>query len=449
MASIWGAIRIGLLDMRGDLRRFLLLVVCLAVGTALISGVNSVGSSITRAIDDGAAELMGGDVELSRADRLATAEERTTMAGFGAVSTIVDTNLRAESPAGDAFVDLTAVGATYPLLGQVVSPQLAAGESVHRLLAPANDVHGALVDPVLLDQLGLAIGDGFRLGGTEFQVRGTLTKLPDGPVRGFRLGLTAVVTDAGFAAVSDRTSPLPGLGSWFRYKLLLDDRDAEAGKTALEAAFADSGWTVRSARDGLGQMVRYYDLFMRFLVIVGLGSLLIGGVSVWTGMQAYIAERASVIAILRSMGATRARIFIHFFAQVAALAGVGVGIGLLIGGGAAFAVLPIIGRAVGIDLAATVHVQPLLVAAAAGLVTAFAFAYLPLQQAQAIRPVLLFRSKGLSAPPIGWRALLLSWQVLPLIAAVQISRNEFMAARKRPNILFCIADDASCRLSVT
>jgi putative ABC transport system permease protein len=417
MASIWGAIRIGLLDMRGDLRRFLLLVVCLAVGTALISGVNSVGSSITRAIDDGAAELMGGDVELSRADRLATSDERATMDTFGAVSTIVDTNLRAESPTGDAFVDLTAVGPTYPLLGQVLSPQLPAGESVHQFLAPVNDIHGALVDPVLLDQLGLAIGDSFGLGGTEFQVRGTLTKLPDGPVRGFRLGLTAVVTDAGFAAVSDRTSPLPGLGSWYRYKLLLDDRDAEAGKTALETAFADSGWTIRSARDGLGQMVRYYDLFMRFLVIVGLGSLLIGGVSVWTGMQAYIAERASVIAVLRSMGAGRSRIFIHFFAQVAALAAVGVGIGLLIGGGAAYAVLPIIGRAVGIDLAATLHVQPLLVAAGAGFVTAFAFAYLPLQQAQTIRPVLLFRSKGLSAPPIEWRALLLSWQVLPLIAA--------------------------------
>ncbi len=417
MGSVWGAIRIGLLDMRGDLRRFLLLVVCLAVGTALISGVNSVGSSITRAIDDGAAELMGGDVELSRADRLATDEERAIMAGFGAVSTIVDTNLRAESATGDAFVDLTAIGPTYPLLGQVVSPQLPAGQSVHQFLAPVADIHGALIDPLLLDQLGLAIGDSFGLGGTEFQVRGTLTKLPDGPVRGFRLGLTAVVTDAGFASVSDRTSPLPGLGSWFRYKLLLNDRDAEAGKAALEAAFADSGWTVRSARDGLGQMVRYYDLFMRFLVIVGLGSLLIGGVSVWTGMRAYIAERASVIAILRSMGATRSRIFIHFFAQVAALAAVGVGIGLLIGGGAAFAVLPIIGRAVGIDLAATVHAQPLLVAAAAGLVTAFAFSYLPLQQAQTIRPVWLFRAKGLAAPPVEWRALLLSWQVLPLIAA--------------------------------
>ena len=190
--------------------------------------------------------------------------------------------------------------------------------------------------PLMLDQLGIAVGDSFQLGGTEFQVRGTLTKLPDGPVRGFRLGLTALIT-ARRALPSSPTAPrrcrawAPGSAT----RSCSTDRDAEAGKAAARGAFADSGWTVRSARDGLGQMVRYYDLFMRFLVIVGLGSLLIGGVSVWTGMQAYIAERANVIAVLRSMGADRSRIFIHFFAQVAALAAVGVGIGLLIGGGVA------------------------------------------------------------------------------------------------------------------
>ncbi|MET3923997.1 FtsX-like permease family protein [Devosia sp. 2618] len=417
MRSLLAAVRIGLLDMRGDLRRFLLLVVCLAVGTALIAGVNSVGASITRAIDDSAAELMGGDLELSRADRVASADELATMAQFGIVSSVVDTNLRAETMTADAFVDLSAVGPTYPLLGQIVSPQMASGTPLYEFLAERDGHHGALVDPLLLDQLGISVGDTFSLGGTTFQARGTLSKLPDSAVRGFRLGLTTLITTDGFATVSDRTSPLPGLGSWFRYKLLLNDRDAEAGKTALEDVFADTGWTVRSARDGLGQMVLYYDLFMRFLVIVGLGSLLIGGVSVWTGMQAYIAERAGVIAVLRSMGADRSRVFIHFFSQVAMLAAVGVGIGLIIGGGAAYFVLPFIGQAVGIGLAPQLHIQPLLVAAGAGFVTAFAFAYLPLQQAQTIRPVLLFRSKGLSAPPIDWRGLLLSWQVLPLIAA--------------------------------
>ena len=418
MPKLWPAIRIGLLDMRGDLRRFLLLVTCLAVGTALIAGVNSVGASITRAIESGAAEIMGGDIELSRADRLASADELTAMQGLGTVVGVIDTNLRADSFSAEAFADVSAVGPGYPLFGAVSSPHMPAGTDVTAFLAEVDDTPGALVDAVMLDQLGIAVGDSIDLGGTEFSVRGTLGQLPDAPVRGFRLGLPVLITGDGFGVVSDRTSPLPGLGTWYRYKVDLADSDIEAGLAAANAQFGESGWTIRSARDGLGQMVRYYDLFMRFLVIVGLGSLLIGGVSVWTGMRAYIAERSSVIATMRSIGAGRSRVFTHFFAQVAALALVGVAIGLLAGGSVAFLILPSIGGAVGIPLAPAIHVQPLLIAAGTGLVTAFAFAYLPLQQAQAIRPVLLFRARGLDAPPVDWKDLLLSWQVLPLLAAI-------------------------------
>jgi putative ABC transport system permease protein len=417
MRSILAAIRIGLLDMRGDLRRFGLLVVCLAVGTALIAGVSSVGESIRTAVERDAAVLMGGDVELSRTDRGATGEELVQFEGFGRIASAVDTNVRAELGDRDAFVDLVAVGPNYPLLGQVSSPQLAAGESPFARLGFENGMFGALVSPIMLGQLGLAVGDTFTLGGTPFQVRGMLASLPDSAVRGFRLGLPTLISTEGLAVLGDRTSPLPGLGTFFRYKVDLADGDAEGGKTALQAAFAQSGWTVRSARDGLGPMVRYYDLFMRFLVIVGLASLLIGGVSVWTSISAYIAERSSVIAVLRSMGATRTRVFLHFFAQVGALAAVGVGIGLAIGASVALIAIPIVGRAVGVSLAPQLYAQPLLVAAGVGLVTAFAFAYLPLQQAQEIRPVTLFRAKGLAAPPVDWRALFGSLQIIPLIIA--------------------------------
>ncbi len=418
MPKIWPAIRIGLLDMRGDLRRFLLLVTCLAVGTALIAGVNSVGASISRAIDSGAAEIMGGDLELSRADRLATAEELTAMQALGRVVAIIDTNLRAETWDGEGFADVSAVGPGYPLFGTVSSPNLPTGTDVSTFLAEQDGNPGALVDAVMLDQLGIGVGDTFGLGGTEFSVRGTLGQLPDAPVRGFRLGMPVLITSDGFGVVSDRTSPLPGLGTWYRYKIDLQGADLDTSLTSAADRFGDSGWTIRTARDGLGQMVRYYDLFMRFLVIVGLGSLLIGGVSVWTGMRAYIAERSGIIAVMRSMGAGRSRVFIHFFSQVAALALVGVLIGLIIGGSVASLILPSIGAAVGIPLVAAIHPAPLLIAAGTGLVTAFAFAYLPLQQAQTIRPVLLFRSKGLDAPPVDWKSLLLSWQVLPLIAAI-------------------------------
>ncbi|RUT34755.1 FtsX-like permease family protein [Arsenicitalea aurantiaca] len=418
MGRLLKAVRIGLLDMRGDLRRFALLVVCLAVGTALIAGVNLVGATITRAVNEDTALLMGGDIELSRADRPADAGELALFARYGQVAQVTDTNVRAENGALGAFVDLVSVDEAYPLLGSVRSLDLAEGERPAGLLAPREGVPGALLDPLLLDQLGLSVGDEFEIGGTVFEARGTFRSLPDGPVRGFRLGMPALITIEALQTISDRTSPLPGLGTWFRYKLLFDNMDAEAGRAEIEAALDDPGWTVRSARDGLGPMVRYYDLFMSFLVIVGLASLLIGGVSVWTSISAYVAERANVIAILRSMGSGTGRIFIHFLSQVAVLALVGVGIGLLVGTVAALLVLPTIGEAVGIALTARFDPRPLLVAGGVGLLTAFAFSYLPLQQAQTITPVSLFRSKGLGIPPIDWRRLMGSVHVLPMIGAV-------------------------------
>ncbi|MEO8756549.1 MAG: FtsX-like permease family protein [Devosia sp.] len=417
MRGIWTAIRIGLLDMRGDFRRFGMLIVCLAVGTALIAGVSSVGASIKQAVEQDAAILMGGDLELSRDDRPANAGELAKMATFGRVSTVIETNVRAEWDAHDAFVDLVSVGNTYPLLGKVSSPQLPAEQKPFDFLGLRDGSYGALVDPVMLDQLGIKIGDIFQLGGTPFQARGALGKLPDSAVRGFRLGLTALISTDGFATLSDMTSPLPGLGTLYRYKLLPTTHGDGSLQAAVVAAIGDAGWTIRTPSDGLGPMVHYYDLFMRFLVIVGLASLLIGGVSVWTGISAYVSERANVIAVMRSIGAERARIFVHFFAQVTTLALIGVGLGLLVGASIGFLVLPVVAQSIGVNLPNSFHAQPLLVAAAIGLVTAFAFSYLPLQQALNIKPMILFRSKGLASPPFEWRTLVGSVQVIPVILA--------------------------------
>lgn len=417
MKGVWAAIQLGLLDMRGDIRRFGVLVVCLAVGTALIAGVSTVGTSIKQAVERDAAVIVGGDIELSRADRPGTAAELASIATFGKVATVIDTNVRAKSPANDAFVDLISVGQGYPLAGAVMSEGLPAGTSPFDFLGLRDGMYGALVDPLLLDKLGAKVGDTIQLAGTPFEARGTLLKLPDGAVRGFRLGLPTLISTEGFAILSDTTSPLPGLGTYFRYKVLADGHDAEQLRAGLVAALGDTGWTIRTPRDALGAMVRYYDLFMRFLVIVGLASLLIGGVSVWTGISAYISERASVIAVMRSVGASRARIFLHFFSQIATLALVGVGIGLLFGAGTGLLALPIVGQAIGVALPPALYAQPLLIAAAVGLVTAFAFSYLPLQQALNIEPIILFRSRGLASPQFAWRRLVASVQVIPVLVS--------------------------------
>src|SRR5690606_34930602 len=116
MRALFAAARVGLKEMAGDWHRFWLLIICLAVGTALIAGVSSVSSAITRAVDENAAQLMGGDLELTRSDRAANAEELAILNASGVIASVVETNLGAESPNGDAFVDLIAAGPGYPLL---------------------------------------------------------------------------------------------------------------------------------------------------------------------------------------------------------------------------------------------------------------------------------------------------------------------------------------------
>lgn len=417
MRGLGAALQLGILDMRGDIRRFGLLIVCLAVGTALIAGVSSVGASITQAVERNASVIVGGDVELSRTDRPANATELQTIAGFGKVAAAIDTNVRAQTDTKEAFVDLMAVGAGYPLVGQVESNGLPAGTEPASFLGAEDGTYGALLDPLLLDKLGANVGDVVSIAGTSFEVRGTLGRVPDGAVRGFRLGLPALIGLDGFTYLSDTTSPLPGLGTYYRYKVLSTDHDSTKLKADLGAALGDTGWTIRTPRDALGPVVHYYDLFMRFLVIVGLASLLVGGVSVWTVISSYIAERSTVIAVMRSIGASRARIFFHFFAQVAILALIGVGIGVLVGLVTGLLALPLVGQAIGVALPPSIYPGPLAVAAAVGLVTAFAFSYLPLQQALNIEPVILFRSRGLASPHFAWGRLIFSPQVVPVIVA--------------------------------
>ncbi|MGN6103089.1 MAG: ABC transporter permease, partial [Devosia sp.] len=416
--AMWSAVRTGLLDMRFNFRRFTLIIACLAIGTALIAGVNSVGTSIRAVVERDAATLMGGDVEVSRAERPASDADLAALKPFGRVADVVDTNVSASADTRTAFVDLVAIGPDYPLLGRIDSPELPGDQKPYAFLSARNGVLGALVDPLMLDELHLKVGDTIEIGGTPFEVRGVLHGLPDQTVRGFRLGRPAVITTEGLGKLADRTSPLPGLGTWFRYKVLLDKDDPEAGRAAIEKALNDPTWTLRTAREGLGPMVHYYDLFMSFLVIVGLSSLLVAGVSIWTSTTAYIAAQSAVVAVLRSLGAARSRVFLHFFSQIAAIAVIGVSIGLIVGGGVALGMLPIIADAIGIPLVATLHWQPLLIAALVGLLTAFAFAYPPLQRAQNIKPALLFRTQGLSGASMDWRGFFGSLQCVPLLLAI-------------------------------
>lgn len=398
MRQLMSWMRVAVTDLRGDMRRFIVLIACLALGTSVIAAVGSVGTSLKNAVDNDTTTLMGGDLEASRPDRAATPEELDYLKSLGKVSFIVDSASRGVAGEESTLVDLLAVDDAYPLLGDVVSPQLPFGNKPIELLDQRDGVWGTLVDPIIFDRLGIGIGGRFDVGKTEFEVRGTITSLPDNAVRGFQLGVTAMISTDAYVTMTDLRAPLPGLLTHYRYKIVLPVHDFTIAKQQIEEHFADNVWKVRSPREVAGELIRFYDMFTRFLLIVGLSSLLVGGVGVSSGVMSYIGERQHGIAVFRSLGATSARILVHFLTQIGILTGIGVLIGVGAGAIASLVLLPIVGNMVAVSLPPAVEWMPLATAAAFGMIAGFAYSFLPLMQAQRVSPALLFRSLG-SVPP--------------------------------------------------
>src|SRR5690606_8320210 len=69
-------VRVALTDLRGDMRRFGLLIACLALGVGTIAMVGAVGASLQSALNRDARLLLGGDIEARLTYRPATPEER-------------------------------------------------------------------------------------------------------------------------------------------------------------------------------------------------------------------------------------------------------------------------------------------------------------------------------------------------------------------------------------
>ena len=417
-------VRIALLDLRGDLKHFGVLLACLALGTMTIAAVGSVGAALQDAIVRDATKLMGGDLEVSRSDRRATPAEQAFFETLGPTAEEDDSNGGATAGDNSALLDIVAVDNDYPLVGHVESPQLKDGAKPASLLANTDGAWGAIVNPIILDRLGIKLGGLFKIGDTQYQARGVLVSLPDGAARGFHLGLTTLISVDALAATPDARPPLPGMLTEYRYKIVLPNKTADgalaayaAGAKAVADNLHDNQWATRSPKDAAGDLARYYDVFTQFLLIVGLSALLVGGVGVSNAVSAYITQKQRSIATMRSLGATGNRILVHFLTQLGILSAIGIVIGVALGAAATAAALPALGQILAVDLPPSVHFGALATAAGFGVLVAFGFSYVPLLRAQKLKPALLFRSVGGAMEKLSLRELSRPRALLPLVVS--------------------------------
>ena len=386
------ALRFALADLRGGLARFAILLACLALGVGTIAMVGAVGTSLDAALGRDARVMLGGDIEARLTYRAATPDERALFESLGAVSQVIDVVARPRANDRSTFAMVRAVDNAYPLLGAVTlsgAPSLSAG------LEERDGIPGALVGPGLLQTLSIAIGDTIAIGDAAFEVRGVLQSAPDQGSEGITIGAPMMIS-VGALEAADMLQD--GALSRYRYRIVLRQGESWTSATdRIRNAFPDAGWQLTAPSQVTDEMSEYFVLFARFLMIVGLSSLLVGGIGVGNAVTSYIADRQSTIATMKSLGATRARVLTHFLLQVGLLALIGIAIGLVLGALLTLVVLPLLGPTVGLPLTATLDWGSLVRAALFGALASFVFAYFPLFRAQATPAALLFRSIG--GPP--------------------------------------------------
>ncbi|WP_127091439.1 ABC transporter permease [Aquabacter cavernae] len=401
-ATLPPSIRFALRELRGARRGFFVFLACLALGVMAISGVGSFARALTEGLAREGRSILGGDAAFALIQREATPQEQEALAGGGEVARVATLRAMARAPSGDAtLVELKAVEpGTYPLVGAL---ETAPPAPLADLLGQRDGAYGALGDETFLARLNVKVGDRIQVGDATLVLRGVIASEPDRLSAGVGFGPRLMV---GLDALPQTGLIQPGsLVRWIYRVKLTDGSD-----TAL-AAFVDkvraeapgAGFEVRT-RDGASpQLERNVRRIAQYLTLVGLTALLVGGVGVANAVSSHLAAKRETIATLKALGARRGTIFGTYLVQVALLAALGIGAGLVLGAALPFLVAWVAGHLIPFPLSPELSPFSLAMAALYGALVTLAFTLWPLAQAQEAPVSRLFRDalgEGRRRPPL-------------------------------------------------
>lgn len=416
------AFRFARREMRGGLAGFYIFLACIALGVAAIGGVGSASKALTGGLAERGRAILGGDLALTLSHRPIAEEERSFLTQYGQVSEIASLRAMARKVDGSdqLLVEVKAVDDLYPTVGDVrvaAKPDQAA--DVKALFAGTEDSDGGvLVAPLLLDRFGLAVGDQITIGTSTLTIAGNISSEPDALATGVGFG-PRVLMNLDTLEKTELVQP----GSIVRYttRLKLDGDNSQARLQQIEAdlkeAFPDAGWRIQSRGNAAEGLSRNIERFAAFLVLVGLASLITGGVGIANAVRAFVASRQTTIASYKCLGAPGRLVVLIYLVQITLIALIAILIGLF------FAMLVPFGLALALPdnlpiASQSVFPFELLKAATFGLLTAWLFSMWPLLRARSIPATALFRDQ---VAPQSYKSNWQDWALLAVIAGLLIA----------------------------
>ena len=398
-------------ETRGGRGRLAFFAACLSVGVAAVVAVAGLADGLDTGIRSEARTLLAADLVIRGRRPLPQEVESLLAAGRGfevartrQLATLVAAPPSGAEPGPSLLVQLKAIDGGYPFYGELrLEPDLPVSE----LLAGDQAV---LAAPELLRRLGLDTGDTLMVGGQPFRIAGRVTAEPDRVGIGPSVGPRLLISGAGLA----RTE-LERFGSRINRRTLLrlhgDAPAEELGRLRDEIAalLGESGaWSVESYADALPSLRQGLERLERYLGLVALLSLLLGGLGVAQTTRAWLADRMPAVAVMRCLG-MRPREVVTLHLVTAAALGLA---GSLVGAAAGLGVLALLPRLL-TDLVPTELLrvwQPLAVARGLGLGLAVALLFCigPLDAIRRVPPLKVLRRDVEPVLPPTWLRILLA-----------------------------------------
>ena len=369
------------------------LLLALTTAVAALTGVSFLVNRIGIAVDEQATQVLAADLRLGSDSPLS--ESYFQEAARRGVSTARVTYLLSVVFRGDEsqLTDVQAVGEGYPLRGKVLvaTEPFAAG-------SPAQSIPGrgeVWPSSKLLATLGGGVGSVLSIGAGSFKVTQVLISRPDQSSTFADLAPALLMNMADIPATQ-----LIQPGSRVSYRALFAaDRSRIDSFENWLAVHKARGERLRDISEASPQIKNAVDRAGRFLTLASLVSVLLCCVAVAMSARQYVRRHLDSVALLKTLGATRAFTLAVSLLQLLLIALAACVLGSALGFLAQEWLLHAVRGLVNTDLPPA-NLEPLAVGVVAALAVVVGFALPPLLQLARVPPLRVLRRDVGPPPPL-------------------------------------------------
>lgn len=308
-------------------------------------------------------------------------------------------------------VDMVVDADVFPFYGERTSLD---GQPLSQLLQSPTDI---VLTEGLAEDLEVQVGDSVRVAGinADLTVRGIVANSAESGINSVVWGTMGYYyLDHSVIQHIDNLVPATmGL----QIKLADPTQTEEANQALLERfPYLDTTTTldVREQNSLVSSVIN--DL----VTVMGLISLLIGGIGIINTMLVMVSRRSVEVAVLKTLGLEPEKVTWLFMVEAFLMGFIGSLGGILLGWLLAFLTKGYAGRFLGQDLVFQIAVQPTMNGIIVGIITTGIFGFLPILAAGQIRPIVVLRPTETIIPRAGRLlslvALLVMMMALSLVA---------------------------------